>query len=86
MPSPDLRTVAVEVLTPREAKREHEALAREIAEHDRRYFQEDAPTVSDLALDAGDRGIPSRKVVSGRQQPPNPFGWRLDVDVDATHK
>ncbi|MFC7396769.1 NAD-dependent DNA ligase LigA [Chelatococcus sp. GCM10030263] len=48
----NLRSVAVAVLTPREAKREYEALAAEIAGHDRRYYQEDAPTVSDADYDA----------------------------------
>lgn len=47
-----LRNVAVEVLTPREAKREHAALAAEIAEHDRRYYGEDAPIISDAEYDA----------------------------------
>src|SRR4029078_7798801 len=35
-----------------EAQAEHEALGREIAEHDRRYYEEDAPTVSDAEYDA----------------------------------
>jgi DNA ligase (NAD+) len=35
-----------------EARAEHGALAREIAEHDRRYYEEDAPTVSDAEYDA----------------------------------
>jgi DNA ligase (NAD+) len=48
----NLRSVAVAVLTPREAKREYEALAAEIAGHDRRYYQEDAPAVSDADYDA----------------------------------
>jgi DNA ligase (NAD+) len=48
----NLRSVAVAVLTPREAKRDYEALAAEIAGHDRRYYQEDAPTVSDADYDA----------------------------------
>ncbi len=39
-------------LTPLEARLEHEALGVEIAEHDRRYFQEDAPTISDAEYDA----------------------------------
>ncbi|MCA3599716.1 MAG: NAD-dependent DNA ligase LigA, partial [Methylobacterium sp.] len=39
-------------LTPLEAGIEHAALAGEIAEHDRRYHQEDAPTVSDAEYDA----------------------------------
>ncbi|AWM86442.1 NAD-dependent DNA ligase LigA [Microvirga sp. 17 mud 1-3] len=35
-----------------DAQHEHEALGREIAEHDRRYYEEDAPTVSDAEYDA----------------------------------
>ncbi|MBZ6075234.1 NAD-dependent DNA ligase LigA [Microvirga puerhi] len=34
------------------AQAEHEELGREIAEHDRRYYEEDAPTVSDAEYDA----------------------------------
>jgi DNA ligase (NAD+) len=34
-----------------EARAEHARLGAEIAEHDRRYFQEDAPTVSDAEYD-----------------------------------
>ena len=43
---------AVEKLTSAEAAKELDRLAREIAEHDRRYYGEDAPTVSDAAYDA----------------------------------
>jgi DNA ligase (NAD+) len=39
-------------LTEKQAKAEHAQLEAEIAEHDRRYYQEDAPTVSDAAYDA----------------------------------
>ncbi|MBI3274795.1 MAG: NAD-dependent DNA ligase LigA, partial [Methylocystis sp.] len=39
-------------LTPLEAHAEHARLAEEITEHDRRYYQEDAPTVSDAEYDA----------------------------------
>ncbi len=39
-------------LTEKQAKAEHARLAAEIADHDRRYYQEDAPTVSDAAYDA----------------------------------
>src|SRR5436190_21263790 len=35
-----------------EAARELEHLAKEIAEHDRRYYQHDAPTMSDADYDA----------------------------------
>lgn len=41
-----------ETLTASEAEKELERLAHEIAEHDRRYYQEDAPAISDAAYDA----------------------------------
>jgi DNA ligase (NAD+) len=44
--------VAVEDLTEAQAKAEHKRLAAEIAAHDKRYYQDDAPTVSDAAYDA----------------------------------
>ena len=39
-------------LSAAEARAEHRRLAREILEHDRRYYVEDAPTVSDAEYDA----------------------------------
>ncbi len=42
---------AVDDLTERQARTEHARLAGEIAEHDRRYYQEDAPSVSDAQYD-----------------------------------
>lgn len=42
----------VDLLTEREAAAELERLAKEIAGHDRRYYAEDAPTVSDADYDA----------------------------------
>jgi DNA ligase (NAD+) len=42
----------VEDLTPQEATEELAALAQELAEHDRRYYAEDAPTISDAEYDA----------------------------------
>ena len=39
-------------LTLREAQDEHQALGREIAGHDKRYYEQDAPTVSDAEYDA----------------------------------
>ncbi|HXW40708.1 MAG TPA: NAD-dependent DNA ligase LigA, partial [Xanthobacteraceae bacterium] len=44
--------IALDELTERQAKAEHARLQAEIAEHDRRYYQEDAPTISDAAYDA----------------------------------
>ncbi len=51
MPRRDKNETPVEDLTERQAKSEHARLAAEIAEHDRRYYQEDAPTVSDAEYD-----------------------------------
>jgi DNA ligase (NAD+) len=48
----DLRDIPVEELTPIEAAAELAALAREIARHDRLYYQKDAPEISDAAYDA----------------------------------
>lgn len=42
----------VELLDPESARRELEALAQALAEHDRRYYQEDAPVISDAEYDA----------------------------------
>ncbi|MGE5536329.1 MAG: NAD-dependent DNA ligase LigA [Acidobacteriota bacterium] len=42
----------VDFLTARQAAAEHARLAKEIAEHDRRYYQNDAPTISDAEYDA----------------------------------
>src|SRR5215468_1756433 len=39
-------------LTKAQAKTEHMRLALELEEHDRRYYQEDAPSVTDAAYDA----------------------------------
>jgi len=44
--------VPVETLTPLEARMEHAALGAEIAAHDARYYQDDAPTISDAEYDA----------------------------------
>jgi DNA ligase (NAD+) len=51
MPRRDKNETPVEDLTEKQAKAEHARLAAEIAEHDQRYYQEDAPTVSDAAYD-----------------------------------
>src|ERR1700691_1709908 len=41
----------VDDLTEKQAKTEHARLAAEIAAHDRRYYQDDAPTVTDAEYD-----------------------------------
>ena len=42
----------VDLLTARQAKAEHARLTVEISEHDRRYYQQDRPTITDAAYDA----------------------------------
>lgn len=42
----------IDQLTASQARKEHARLGEEIAEHDRRYYAEDAPTVSDAEYDA----------------------------------
>ncbi|MFL5106459.1 MAG: NAD-dependent DNA ligase LigA, partial [Xanthobacteraceae bacterium] len=44
--------IPVEDLTEAQAREELARLAAQIAEHDRRYYQEDAPTISDADYDA----------------------------------
>ena len=44
--------LAVEDMTPHQAEREHARLEAEIKTHDERYYQKDAPTVSDAEYDA----------------------------------
>ena len=48
---PAKKPADVESLTTKQAKAEHARLQAEIAAHDRRYYQEDAPTVSDAEYD-----------------------------------
>jgi DNA ligase (NAD+) len=43
---------SIDDLSEKQAKAEHARLEAEIAEHDRRYYQDDAPSVSDAAYDA----------------------------------
>jgi DNA ligase (NAD+) len=52
MTKTDASKSAVEALTEAAAKAELKRLAAEIGEHDRRYYQEEAPSVSDAAYDA----------------------------------
>ena len=42
----------VDQLTPAAARKAYDALAHEIAQHDRRYYENDAPSVSDAEYDA----------------------------------
>src|SRR5918911_766380 len=51
MPRKSLPKTDADALTLDNARAEHEALGLEIAEHDRRYYEEDAPTVSDAEYD-----------------------------------
>src|SRR3954449_10687474 len=44
--------IPVEGLGAPDARAEHQALGAEIAEHDRRYYEEDAPVASDAEYDA----------------------------------
>src|ERR1700751_873763 len=52
MAARDTSKLAVGDLTEAQAKAELKRLAAEIAEHDSRYYQEDAPVISDAAYDA----------------------------------
>jgi DNA ligase (NAD+) len=47
----DKTDTSIEDLSEKQAKAEHARLAAEISAHDRRYYQDDAPTVSDAAYD-----------------------------------
>ncbi len=52
MPSKDFAHIAPDAVDERQAKDELKRLAAEIAEHDKRYYQDDTPTVSDAEYDA----------------------------------
>jgi DNA ligase (NAD+) len=51
MPAKDISKLPAEDLTEKQAKAEHARLEAEIARHDRRYYQDDAPSVSDAEYD-----------------------------------
>jgi DNA ligase (NAD+) len=51
MAAKDIAKLPVDDLTEKQAKAEHARLAAEIAGHDRRYYQDDAPSVSDAEYD-----------------------------------
>src|SRR5947208_4954854 len=48
----DVSKIGVDTLTPKQARDEHTRLEAEIKQHDERYYQKDAPTVSDAEYDA----------------------------------
>src|SRR5215203_2802370 len=52
MSARDTSKIAVEALSEKQAKAEHAWLAAEIKAHDERYYQKDAPTVSDAEYDS----------------------------------
>ncbi len=52
MAAKDPAKISVDDLTEKQAKAEHARLAAEIAGHDRRYYQDDAPSVTDAEYDA----------------------------------
>ena len=52
MPSRDASQIEPQSLTEAQAKSELKRLAAEIAAHDRRYYQDDAPAISDAEYDA----------------------------------
>ena len=52
MSTDDVRSIPVDELTVDEADRELEALAHEIKDHDERYYQQDAPSITDAEYDA----------------------------------
>ena len=51
MSARDTSTIVVEALSDKQAKTEHARLEAEIKRHDERYYQKDAPTVSDAEYD-----------------------------------
>ncbi|MGO9849852.1 MAG: NAD-dependent DNA ligase LigA, partial [Methylocella sp.] len=46
------KPVPIESLSEAQARREHARLGGEIAAHDKRYYTEDAPSISDAEYDA----------------------------------
>src|SRR6185503_8607625 len=52
MPARDSSKLSVDKLTAAQAKAELQRLAGELAKHDERYYQQDAPSVSDAEYDA----------------------------------
>src|SRR3954470_15540545 len=52
MPKNDLSKISIESLSAKQAKVEHARLHAALIEHDKRYYQNDAPTISDAEYDA----------------------------------
>src|ERR1051325_8043970 len=52
MASKNPTTIPVSELTAKQAKAEHARLTAEIAQHDKRYYQDDRPSISDAEYDA----------------------------------
>src|SRR3954470_3938934 len=52
MSARDTSTIEIDSLSEKQAKAEHARLGAEIKRHDKRYYQDDAPTVSDADYDA----------------------------------
>src|SRR6187549_3083237 len=52
MATQDLTKTPVGDLSAKQAKAEHARLHAELTEHDKRYYQDDAPTVTDAEYDA----------------------------------
>jgi DNA ligase (NAD+) len=52
MAKQDITQIPIDSLSEKQAKAEHARLHAEISEHDKHYYQDDAPTVSDAEYDA----------------------------------
>src|SRR3954449_2775960 len=52
MPKNDLSKISIESLSAKQAKVEHARLHAALTEHDKRYYQQDAPTITDAEYDA----------------------------------
>src|SRR3954462_5372260 len=52
MPKNDISKISIESLSAKQAKAEHARLHAALTEHDKRYYQNDAPTISDAEYDA----------------------------------
>jgi DNA ligase (NAD+) len=52
MPKNDISKISIEPLSAKQAKAEHARLHAALTEHDKRYYQNDAPTISDAEYDA----------------------------------